>query len=300
MRVELITDPAGWRRALDEVRSSGRNVGLVPTMGALHAGHLSLVRRAAAERDVVAVTDYVNPLQFSPSEDLVAYPRHVDRDAALAGDAGARLVFAPTPERLWPEPAAATITLRGIGDRLEGLSRPGHFGGVAVIVTKLFSLSGPCRAYFGEKDWQQTVVVRRVVSDLSLPVEVVGCPTVRDPDGLALSTRNAYLTEEERAVAPTLYYALLAGRRLVESGETDPGAVGAAMAGVLGREPRFTLDYLEVAAPHDLSPLRRIAGEVRLLGAARLGRARLIDNIPATSSHPPTGGDPRDRDDPRP
>ena len=285
MNVDIITEPDRWRQALDKCRAGGRRVGLVPTMGALHAGHLSLIRRAAAECDVVAVTDYVNPLQFAPTDDLAAYPRDVERDCALAGDAGAHLVFAPTPAQMWPAPASTTIHLIGISDRLEGVSRPGHFDGVAMIVAKLFALSGASRAFFGEKDWQQVAVVRRLVSDLSLPVEVVGCPTVRDPDGLALSSRNAYLTAEQRAVAPTLYYALLAGRRLVEDGEERPDAVRAAMARTLGGEPRFTLDYLEVADPVELTVPIRIAGDLRLLGAARLGSARLIDNIAATSPH---------------
>lgn len=289
-RVRVISEPGEWRHALDAARAEGRTVGLVPTMGALHAGHLSLIRRAAADRDVVAVTDYVNPLQFAPTEDLAAYPRDLERDCSLAAEVGAQVVFAPTPAQMWPTPPSATIRLTGISERLEGASRPGHFDGVAMIVTKLFALSGACWAYFGEKDWQQTAVVRRLATDLSLPVDVVACPTVRDPDGLALSSRNSYLSAEERAVAPTLYYALLAGRRLVEEGEDHPDAVRGAMRGVLAREPRFVLDYAEIADPDDLTPPARIAGQVRLLAAARLGRARLIDNIPATSPHPTDGG----------
>ena len=186
-------------------------MGLVPTMGALHAGHLSLIRRAAADCDVVAVTDYVNPLQFGPAEDLGAYPRRLDEDCRLAAGAGADLLFAPTPDDMWPDPPRTSVRVAGLTERMEGRSRPGHFDGVATIVAKLFALSGPCRAYFGEKDFQQLAVIRRLARDLSLPVEIIGCPTVRDPDGLALSSRNAYLDAAERAAAPCLYYGLAGG-----------------------------------------------------------------------------------------
>jgi pantoate--beta-alanine ligase len=286
--IRLVTDPADWRRALDEQRAQGRTVGLVPTMGAVHAGHLSLIRRAAAQCDVVAMTDYVNPLQFGPAEDLDAYPRDVDGDCRLAAAAGAHLVFAPSPAQMWATPPATTVHPGPPADELEGRFRPGHFDGVATIVTKLLALSGPCWAYFGEKDWQQLVVVRRLVSDLSLPAAVVGCPTVRHEDGLALSSRNSYLTGEERDAAPRLYYALLAGRRAVERGEDDPRTVQKVMAEAVAAEPRFRVDYLEVADPELLTTPPRLAGDLRLLGAARIGATRLIDNIGATSPHPVT------------
>lgn len=287
MTLQLIDGPATWREALDERRSAGRSVGLVPTMGALHAGHASLIRRAAAECDVVAVTDYVNPLQFGPVEDLETYPRDLERDVTLAGEAGAHLLFAPSTEQLWPTPSATSVRVGGLIDTMEGASRPGHFEGVATIVAKLFGLAGACRAYFGEKDFQQVAVIRRLASDLSLPVDVVACPTLRDPDGLALSTRNAYLTPAERQAAPQLYYALLAGKRAVEDdGIADPALVAKSMAAALGREPRFTLDYAEVADPEDLTRPEHIEGEVRLLMAARIGRARLIDNVAAAPPNP--------------
>jgi pantoate--beta-alanine ligase len=286
MTITCIADPAEWRQALDAHRAAGRSIGLVPTMGALHAGHLSLVRRAAGLREVVGVTNYVNPLQFGAGEDLATYPRDLERDAEMAVGAGAQLMFAPSPEELWPSPSVTTVRVSQVSEPLEGAARPGHFDGVATIVAKLLSLSGPCWAFFGEKDWQQLAVVRRLAADLSLPAEIIGCPTVRDVDGLALSSRNAYLDDHERAVAPTLYHALLAGRRLVEDGEQDPDTVRQAMAGVLGRQPAFRIDYVEVADPDSLTTYRRIGGEVRLLGAARLGRARLIDNLAAVSPHP--------------
>jgi len=285
--LELIEAPADWRATLDACRAEGRRVGLVPTMGALHAGHLSLIRRAVADCDVVAVTDYVNPLQFGPTEDLAAYPRDLQRDCRLAGDVGAAVVFAPSTEDLWPESPRTSVRVEGLTEVMEGSSRPGHFDGVATIVAKLLALAGPCWAYFGEKDFQQLAVIRRMVTDLSLPVEVIGCPTVRAPDGLALSSRNAYLTTEERGSAPQLYYALLAGKRAVEDdGLDDPASVVEVMTGALAREPRFELDYAEVAEPDDLTRPKRVESEVRLLMAARIGRARLIDNIAATPPAP--------------
>jgi pantoate--beta-alanine ligase len=285
--VEVITRPAHWREVLDAHRSSGRRVGLVPTMGALHAGHMSLVRRAAGDCDIVAVTDYVNPLQFAPTDDLAAYPRDLDRDAELAREAGAHLVFAPTPEELWPDERRTTVHVEGLTDRLEGAHRPGHFDGVTTIVAKLMGLTGACWAYFGEKDFQQLAIIRKMVADLDLPVEVMGLKTVRDSDGLALSSRNAYLDDEERAIAPNLYYALLAGKRAVEDDAVaDPDKVERIMAESLHRHPQFALDYAAVADPDDLSRPATLRAEVRLLIAARLGRARLIDNVAATPPSP--------------
>jgi pantoate--beta-alanine ligase len=271
-----------FRKALDAERSAGRTIGLVPTMGALHAGHLSLMARAKAECDVVATTLFVNPLQFAPSEDLSAYPRDAEGDGAKAERAGVAYLFAPDQREMFPEPSLTSVRVAGLSEVLDGEHRPGHFDGVATIVSKLFGLAGPCRAYFGEKDFQQLAVVRRLVADLSIPVEVIGCPTVRASDGLALSSRNAYLTDDERAVAPALYRALLAGRAAIETHrQTDADEVRAAMTAIVIAEPRFTLDYAEVVTPGDLARPHAIAGEVRLLIAARLGRARLIDNLGA-------------------
>ena len=287
MTLEVIEQAAAWRESLDACRAKGQRVGLVPTMGALHPGHMSLIRRAAADCDVVAVTDYVNPLQFGPAEDLAAYPRDIERDCELAAKAGGDLLFAPTTGELWAHPPTTSVRVEGLTETLEGRSRPGHFDGVATIVAKLFSLSGACWAYFGEKDFQQLAVVRRLVSDLSLPVEVIGCPIVRDTDGLALSSRNAYLTPDERDAAPHLFYALLAGKRAVEDdGRRDPAQVSAVMAESLGGQPLFDLDYADVVDPDDLSRPARITGGVRLLIAARIGAARLIDNLPANPPSP--------------
>jgi pantoate--beta-alanine ligase len=193
------------------------------------------------------------------------------------------VLFAPTPEEMWPQPAATSVHVKGLTDVLEGCSRPGHFDGVATIVTKLFALAGECRAYFGEKDYQQLTVIRRLVSDLSLPVEVVACSTVRDTDGLALSSRNAYLTADERVVAPQLFYALLAGKHAIEDDAVvDPDEVVHVMKGSLSAHQAFALDYAEVADPVNLTRPAIVDTEVRLLIAARLGRARLIDNVVAT------------------
>jgi pantoate--beta-alanine ligase len=280
MALTVLEQAEAFRKALDSERSAGRTVGLVPTMGYLHAGHTSLMARAAAECDVVAMTLYVNPLQFGPSEDLAAYPRDPEGDRTKAEAAGTTYLFAPTTAEMFPEPSLTTVSVATISERLEGAFRPTHFAGVATIVTKLFALAGPCRAYFGEKDYQQLVVIRRFTRDLSLPVEVVGCPTVRDTDGLALSSRNAYLTPEERAVAPTLYYALLAGKRAIEDDhQRDPDVVRTAMTDRVATQPSFTLDYADAVGAGDLSPMAPLSGDVRLLIAARLGRARLIDNL---------------------
>ena len=268
-----------FRSALDAERAAGRSVGLVPTMGALHAGHVSLVERARRECDVVAVTVFVNPLQFGAGEDFTRYPRTLDADVEKAASAGAAYAFAPSVEEMYPDEVATTVRVTGLSEAFEGGSRPGHFDGVATVVTKLFNIAGPGRAYFGEKDWQQLAVVRRMVRDLSTPVEVIGCETVREADGLAMSSRNAYLSPEERAAAAVLHSALCAGRDLVEAGERSASAVAAAMASVVDAEPLATLDYAEAVDSASLVRNDSLSGDVRLLIAARLGKARLIDNM---------------------
>ena len=275
---------ATWRKALDAERSAGRVVGIVPTMGALHAGHAALIDRAVAECDTVGVTVFVNPLQFAAGEDFDAYPRPFDHDEAIAAAHGAAYVFAPPVEEMYPRPVETVVSVPSLGSRWDGESRPGHFDGVATVVTKLFAQAGPCRAYFGEKDYQQLCVIRRLVADLDLPVEVVGCPTVRDPDGLALSSRNAYLSPEERRVAPLLYRSLCAGAEVLASGGA-PAECREAMHALLATEPRFTLLYTEPVDADTLEPLSAavpVGGSARLLAAARLGRARLIDNLGVT------------------
>ena len=288
--VALLDRGADLRAALDRARSAGSTVGLVPTMGALHDGHLSLIRRSAAECDVTAVTIFVNPLQFGPSEDLATYPRDLESDLGKAAEAGAGLVFAPSVAEMYPEGATTTVAVDGPVDVLEGASRPGHFAGVATVVAKLFNLAGPCRAYFGEKDWQQLVVVRRLARDLSFPVEVVGCPTVREPDGLACSSRNVRLGAEERRAATVLHRGLAEGARVVEAGERDPDVVTRRLADVVSSEPLVRLDYAALRRAADLAPVDRLEGDLRLLVAARVGGTRLIDNAGVTAPPEPAVG----------
>jgi len=273
---------ASFRAAL--AAASGA-VGFVPTMGYLHDGHRSLAEAARAERRnaVVAASIFVNPLQFAPTEDLAAYPRDLERDLDLLGAAGVDHVLHPSVEEMYPygTPTLTTVTVAEISAPMEGRSRPTHFAGVATVVAKLFAIVGPCRAYFGEKDWQQLAVVRRMAADLSFPVAVVGCPTVREPDGLAMSSRNVYLGPAERAAAPALHRALQAGVAAIDAGERDPAAVRAAMHAVLDPVAEAEVDYLEVVDAATLQPVDPLAGELRLLGAARFGAARLIDNVGA-------------------
>jgi pantoate--beta-alanine ligase len=279
--VNLHDTITGFRDALDRERRQGRVVGLVPTMGYLHAGHRSLVDAAVAQCDVAAMTIFVNPLQFGPHEDLAAYPRDLERDLDLAREAGVAHVFAPSVAEMYPQPMRTTVSVAGVSATLEGASRPTHFDGVATVVAKLFSIAGPCRAYFGEKDFQQLAVVRTMVRDLSLPVEVVACPTVTEPDGLALSSRNVRLTADERAAAPVLHRALLAGRAAIDAGERDPAVVRRVMRDLVATEPLATLDYAEVVDASTFAVPDPLVGELRLLIAARFANARLIDNIGA-------------------
>jgi pantoate--beta-alanine ligase len=285
--MDLVETAAGCRALLGAARATGRTVGLVPTMGALHEGHLSLIARAHKECDVVAVSIFVNPLQFGDPEDIAKYPRTLERDLAECADAGAHVVFAPTiPEMYpsWPDPPATAVTVGGVSDKWEGASRPGHFDGVATVVAKLFAIAGPCRAYFGLKDFQQLAVVRRMASDLCIPVDIVGCPTVREPDGLALSSRNVRLSETERVAAQTLSRALAAGRAAIATGERDVAAVHTAMRAVVDHEPLVGLDYAVAVDATTLDEVTTIVepATVRLLIAATVGPVRLIDNSAAT------------------
>ena len=277
--MESFTTIGDLRRALDAVRAGGRSVGLVPTMGYLHAGHVSLMRRSVTDNDVTAATIFVNPLQFAAHEDLGSYPRDLERDRALADEAGVDLLFTPMVEEMYPEPVRTTVSVEGITETMEGAARPTHFAGVATVVAKLFAIAGPCRAYFGEKDFQQLAVVRKMALDLSFPVEVIGCPTVREPDGLALSSRNAYLTPEEREAAPVVHRALRAGAAAIAAGERDRATVRALIGDIIAAEPLAELDYAEVVDAASLQPVDPLVGDLRLLAAARFGTARLLDNV---------------------
>ncbi len=270
------------RDELDAARAAGRTVGLVPTMGYLHDGHLSLVRAAAEDCDEVVVTTFVNPLQFAPDEDLDTYPRDPDGDAAKATGAGATVLFGPSLDEMYPEGRDAVLTgveVPALSSVMEGVSRRTHFGGVCTVVAKLFNIVGPCRAYFGEKDFQQLAIVRRMAEDLSFPVQVVGCPIVREDDGLAMSSRNVYLTDGERAVAPVLQRALRLGAAAVRTGTTNADEVRTIVRAEIETAPLGEVDYVEVADPRTLQPLRHADERSRLFAAVRFGRARLIDNL---------------------
>ncbi len=276
--METITTIPEVREWLDAERRAGRGVGFVPTMGYLHPGHLSLVETAVKENPVAVVSIFVNPLQFAEGEDLGSYPRDLAADSAQCEALGVDYLFVPSVEEMYPSPVATVVKVSSVAAPLEGVARPHHFAGVATVVAKLFSIVGGCRAYFGSKDWQQVCVVRRMVSDLSIPVDVVACPTVREPDGLAMSSRNVYLSAEERAQAPVLRAALDAGLDAISAGETDSAAVEAVMEAVVDRADLASLDYAAAVQADSLVSDGPLHGEVRLLVAARFGRARLIDN----------------------
>ena len=271
------TSPAAISPVTRALRAAGRRIALVPTMGALHEGHRELVRHARRMpgAGVVAVSIFVNPLQFGPTEDLARYPRTLETDLQICRDEGVELVFAPTVDDMYPGgPGTTTVDPGPLGAELEGAVRPGHFAGVLTVVAKLFHIVGPDVAFFGEKDYQQLVLITKMVADLNFPLAVVGVPTVREPDGLALSSRNAYLSPEQRPLATTLQRALAAGAGVSARG---PEAVLSTARAVLAAEPAITVDYLALRDP-DLGP-DPLDGKARLLVAARLGTTRLIDNV---------------------
>lgn len=279
----FVTEIGDLRTTLEFERSVGRRIGFVPTMGYLHDGHAALIRQASRETDVVVASVFVNPLQFGPTEDLDAYPRDLAHDTALAGEAGADLLFVPHIRGMYPEPVLTTVDVAELSAGLDGASRPGHFAGVATVVAKLLNVVGPCKAYFGEKDFQQLTIVRRMVRDLSFPVDVVGCPTVRETDGLAMSSRNSYLTHEERMAAPVVHQALQSGAELIQDGERDPAVVRGLMTDIVGKEPLAELDYIQLVDADSLGQAPGpLSGNLRLLAAVRFGRARLIDNVGVT------------------
>ncbi len=258
---------------------AGGSLGLVPTMGALHAGHLSLVERARKENERVAATIFVNPTQFGPNEDLAAYPRTPRLDLELLDSRGVDAVFCPAREEIYPKGFQTFVTVDGVSAPLEGASRPGHFRGVATVVAKLFNVFGPTRAYFGQKDAQQVAVIRRMAEDLAFPVEIVVCPIVREADGLAMSSRNAYLTPDERRRAPAIHRALEAGRTAFESGVRDASAIRSAVSRALSTESALEEDYVSLADPDTLAEIVRVEARSLLSLAVRLGRTRLIDNV---------------------
>ena len=278
--MEVIRTAADLRAASDAVRGAGRSVGFVPTMGAFHGGHISLLRRAERETDVVVVSIFVNPTQFEQPAEAARYPRDEARDLGAAEREGVGLAFVPAVEEIYPEgDPEVTVDPGPLGDRLEGASRPGHFRGVATVVSKLLHAVGPCRAYFGEKDAQQLAVIRRMARDLSFPVEIVACPTVRESDGLAMSSRNRLLSPDQRAAAGCLFLALSEAAELARAGERDAATLVAVMAREIGATPVSHLDYVTVVDDERFEEVRQIDGPARALVAARFGDVRLIDNL---------------------
>ena len=276
--MKTATTVEGLRNVVAGWKGAGARVGVVPTMGALHQGHLSLVEAAKANCDRVIVTIFVNPKQFNNPEDLKKYPRDAKRDSSLLSAAGVDLLFAPPPEVVYPEDFATTVSVSGLTSALEGTFRPGHFDGVATVVTKLFLMTGADAAFFGEKDWQQLQIVRRLVRDLNIPTEIVGCPTLRESDGLAMSSRNVRLPSEVRPVAPELHKAMMAAAEAIGAGQAVGDALEAARQAVLAAG-FDEVEYLELRDAERLTPLDLLDRPARMLAAAWLGGVRLIDNI---------------------
>lgn len=291
MSQKLCSTVGEFRAACDAVRAAGQRLGLVPTMGALHAGHLALVREAGRHADQVAVSIFVNPTQFGPNEDLERYPRDLTGDVKKCAGAGASLVFAPSPEEMYPEGERTRVNVLGVSEHLCGASRPTHFEGVATIVTKLFAVAGPCTAVFGRKDYQQLRVIQRMVRDLLLPVQVVGHPTIREPDGLALSSRNAYLSDDDRRRASIIPRSLSEAVQRFEAGERRAGALRVPVAEAIA-EAGLKVDYVTVATPLDIHPIpdEAAVGDTAVLAVAvYCGGARLIDNVVLGEDPPPVG-----------
>lgn len=275
---EVIRSAAALRDRVATWKRSGMLVGVVPTMGALHDGHLSLARAARAQSDRVIVTIFVNPMQFNNPEDLTKYPRTEALDLALLEAERVDVLFAPGPEEVYPPGFATRVSVAGISEPMEGTFRPGHFDGVATVVTKLFEMTQAGRAFFGEKDWQQLQVVRHLVRDLNMPIRVIGCPTIREPDGLAMSSRNVRLTARERAVAPALHGAMQAAAAAIRAG-TAPAAALAEARGAVLAAGFADVEYFDLRGAEDLAPLATLDRPARLLAATVLGEVRLIDNI---------------------
>jgi pantoate--beta-alanine ligase len=277
--VQILSKASEMQSSCRAMRHAGKSLGLVPTMGALHAGHLSLVKASKATCSVTAASIFVNPTQFGPNEDLAKYPRTFETDCALLEAEGVELIFAPSVDEMYPAGASTWVEVEGEGDRLEGASRPGHLRGVATIVSKLFHIVAPTHAFFGQKDAAQLAVLRKMVRDLRFDLQIVGCPIVREPDGLAVSSRNRYLNPEERQQALVLNRALQATSELVAEGETSSAPLLAAMHEVFAAEPCARIDYITIVDPDTLLPIEDITHGGMLAVAAYVGTTRLLDNV---------------------
>ncbi|MEW5953908.1 MAG: pantoate--beta-alanine ligase [Bacillota bacterium] len=276
--MQVINTIAGIRTLVEEVRREGGIIGFVPTMGYFHEGHLSLMRRAKEECGLVVVSIFVNPLQFGPREDFASYPRDFDRDVAMAEEAGADIIFAPDVAEMYPPHFYTTVNVEKITEPLCGRSRPGHFRGVATVVTKLFNIVRPHRAYFGQKDAQQVLVIKRLAEDLNMDLNIVNAPLVRESDGLAMSSRNVYLSPEDRQAATVLYRSLQEAERAVSEGILEGARLEELVRAIISREPRAAIDYVEVLSLPDLEPCAKISGQALVAVAVRFGNTRLIDN----------------------
>ena len=279
--MDILTETKHLQNRLDDLRNSQMSIGLVPTMGYLHDGHLSLIRKARSENDAVVTTIFVNPLQFAETEDLDTYPTDIERDTFLASEAGTDLLFTPTNEEMFCDDVLTTVSVQEISTVLEGVSRPTHFSGVATIVAKLFNIVGVCSAYFGEKDWQQIQVIKRMAQDLSYRVEIKGCPIIREKDGLAMSSRNVYLTNEQRKQASHIPESLLKAHEKIKDGERQSSVIKGIISERLDSSSAIDIDYVELVNGENLSITDQIDEETRVLVAVRIGAARLIDNMNA-------------------
>ena len=266
------------RKQIKAWKKEGKTIGLVPTMGFLHEGHASLIKKCREQNDIVVVSDFVNPTQFGPTEDLDAYPRDFERDSKLCESLGADLIFCPEPSEMYHDPHAF-VSIDTLSETLCGKTRPIHFKGVCTVVTKLFHIVAPDRAYFGQKDAQQLAVIRHMVSDLNFGIEIVGCPIIREEDGLAKSSRNTYLSPEERKAALVLSRSLKLGKKLIEDGEKDAKKVIAAIRGEIEKEPLAKIDYVEIVDWNTLEPVESTEGEILTAMAVYIGKTRLIDNF---------------------
>ena len=278
--MRIVTRSEDMQRLSLEYKRQGKTVGFVPTMGYLHEGHTSLINIARKHADVVVVSIFVNPIQFGPSEDYDRYPRDIERDKEILEKMEVDVMFYPSVDDMYPKGFTTYVEVKGLSDKLCGRYRPGHFRGVTTVVAKLFNIVMPDVAVFGEKDAQQAIIIKRMVRDLNFPVKIIVGPTVREPDGLAMSSRNEYLTEEERKVAPAIYQSLLLAKSLVEQGERDTSKIIAAMQEFLSKYDRIKVEYIEIVDKEELNPIERLEkGEALIAIAAYLGKARLIDNI---------------------
>ncbi len=277
--MQIIEEIKACRKSIRDRQAKGLRVGLVPTMGALHEGHLSLIRAARANSDRVIVTIFVNPTQFSPEEDLAAYPKPLEADLAACLAEGVDIVFTPTADTMYPEGTQTSVHVTALTDGLCGKDRPGHFDGVTTVVAKLFQIIPADAAYFGEKDYQQLIVVKRMVNDLNFPIEVIGCPIVRETDGLALSSRNIYLSRSQRHQATSISRALFSAQRNVEKGETSVVKIIGEIRTTIEETGPCAIDYIEAVHPETLKPLEEIHGLARICVAVKIGKTRLIDNL---------------------